>query len=276
MVVSTPAAAPLRRWLGAGRIASAADIEHVLADLTGASGRRANTREALRAATTARDADRGPGGYLPVHAALAPLLPWIGGLRRGATVTATGGNSLILALLGAATAGDGWAAVVGMPELGMLAAIDQGILVDRVALVPAPGPDWPAVTSALLDGMDLVVIATPGEVAAGTARALSARARHRGAVLVPTRPWPGADLTLTITAHRHAGLRDGHGVLDGHEVTVRATGRGSAAQPREVTVPVPLPPAGARPVRHLTSVGVATDLPVEDPANGPYPLPISA
>jgi hypothetical protein len=103
-----------------------------------------------------------------------------------------------------------------------------------------------------------VVVAAPtGAVDATVWRMLAARARSRGAVLVSTRPWVGCDLTLTITRHDWAGLgtgqHTGRGRLRGHQMTVRATGRGAAVRPREITVPVPLPgpdrlPAAQRPV----------------------------
>ena len=140
----------------------------------------------------------------------------------------------------------GCAGVVGLPSLGALAAAEQGVPLERLALAPHPGPDWPAVAAALLDGLDLVVVAAPtGTIDATVWRMLAARARSRGAVLVSTRPWVGCDLTLTVTGHDWAGLgtgqHTGRGRLRGHQMTVRATGRGAAARPREVTVPVPLP-----------------------------------
>jgi hypothetical protein len=195
------AAAP--RWTGAGRIASPADVEQVLAAVTAATARRAGTAELRRPVGSAGEVtDRGSGGHLAVHTQLAPLLPWPGGLRRGATVAATGANSLLLALLAGVMTAGGWAAVVGLPELGMVAADEHGIPLDRLALVPEPGPDWPAVVAVLLDGLDMVVVATAGDVAAGTVRALAARARTRGAVLVPIRRhrwWDAAWSTGTLT-----------------------------------------------------------------------------
>jgi len=110
------------------------------------------------------------------------------------------------------------------------------------------------VGAALLDGLDLLVVAAPaGDVDATVWRMLAARARSRGAVLVSTRPWVGCDLTLTVTRHDWAGLGTGRGRPRWHEMTVRATGRGTAIRPRDVTVPVPLAgcdrlPAVERPV----------------------------
>ena len=61
---------------------------------------------------------------LPAPAAMAGLLPWPGGIRRGATVVAIGSTSLIMCLLAEAMAAGGWAAVVGMPAFGALAAAE--------------------------------------------------------------------------------------------------------------------------------------------------------
>ena len=173
-------------------------------------------------------------------------------------MAATGGTSLLLALLAGAMSAAGYAGLVGLPRLGAVAAAEHLVPLDQLALAPHPGPDWPAVAAALLDGLDLVVVAAPtGDVDATVWRMLAARARSRGAVLVSTRPWVGCDLTLTVTGHDWAGLgtgqHTGRGRLRGHQMTVRATGRGAAARPREVTVPVPLAgrgqlPAGERPV----------------------------
>jgi hypothetical protein len=52
--------------------------------------------------------------------------------------------------------------VVGLPALGAVAAVEQhGVPLERLVLVPHPGPDWPTVVAALLDGLDMVVVAAP-------------------------------------------------------------------------------------------------------------------
>jgi hypothetical protein len=50
--------------------------------------------------------------------------------------------------------------------------------------VPDPGPDWPTVVSALIDGMGLVVVNAAAEDRA--VRSLQARARECGCVLYRT------------------------------------------------------------------------------------------
>ena len=66
--------------------------------------------------------------------ALAPLLP--DGLRRGSTVSVTGSISLLLALLGAASADGAWCALVGFPRISAEAAA-------RVRRRPVPAGDRP-------------------------------------------------------------------------------------------------------------------------------------
>jgi hypothetical protein len=183
----------------------------------------------------------GTGGdrVLPVLPELRYLLP-AGGLRRGSTVAVTPGHtSVLLALLVAASAAGSWCAVVGLPALGAMAAAELGIALDRLALVPYPGPEWPAVVGALLDGLDLVVAAPPGPVAAGLTGRLAARARQRGSVLVPYAQWAGADVVLDSPGGGWEGLDRGHGRLRRRSVVVTARGRGAAARPREVTVWLP-------------------------------------
>ncbi|WNV91905.1 hypothetical protein RM788_21630 [Umezawaea sp. Da 62-37] len=179
------------------------------------------------------------GQVLPVRGELADLLPW-GGLRRGSTVSVRGSTSLLLALLSTATAEGCWAAVVGVPHLGVLAAAELGVAVHRLALVPRPGSD-PAVVertvAALLDGIDLVSVGVP--VSPHVARRLSARARSRKAVLLPFGEWPGADVELRAGEGRWSGLGDGHGVLVEREVVVHASGRGAASRPRRGAVLLP-------------------------------------
>jgi hypothetical protein len=183
---------------------------------------------------------------LPVLPELSGLLP-SRGLRRGSTVAVatgptapgSGGTSLLLALLAAASRAGSWCAVVGVPELGALAAAESGIALDRLALVPNPGPDWPTVVAALIDGVDVVVTAVPAPVSPSIASRLAARARQRGSVLVPFGHWDRADVTLQVVRGRWDGLGAGHGRLRRREVTITARGRGAAARPREVTVWMP-------------------------------------
>jgi hypothetical protein len=188
---------------------------------------------------------RASGGTppLPVSAPLTPLLP--GGLRRGSTVTVTGSISLLLAVLGGASADGAWCALVGLPSISAEAAAEYGIDLLRLAVVPAPGTGWTTAVGALLDAVDVVVARPPSGrgLAPGDVRRLTARARTRDAVLVPylagTDSWPGADVRLTARDGRWTGIGAGTGRLQGRRVDVVAEGRGSAARTRSATLWLP-------------------------------------
>jgi hypothetical protein len=192
-----------------------------------------------------RPAPEADGRVLPVAEPLARLLP-AGGLRRGSTIAlppAPAATSLLLALLAEASAGGAWAAVVGRPGLGLVAAAEAGVRLERLALVPEPGPDLMAVTLALLDGMDVVAVAGAERagVRAAERQRLAARTRQRGAVLLALGPWPGADLELSCTGARWQGLGAGAGRLGARPVRVRLLGRGIAPGGRSAGLLLPAP-----------------------------------
>lgn len=192
----------------------------------------------------ARGAARGPvlltdRPQLAVPPALTPLLP--DGLRRGSTTAVLGSTSLVLAMIAAAcTAREAWAAVVGQPSLGLLAAAQTGVALARLAVVPQPGVDTPTVVAALLDGIDVVVVGPGARLVDADRRRLMARARDRGSVLLSTAPWPGAGCVLTVEGGRWTGVGDGDGRLRAHELHVTRTGRGSAGRAQDLRVVLPL------------------------------------
>ncbi|MBO1750231.1 hypothetical protein J4G33_00265 [Actinotalea sp. BY-33] len=175
---------------------------------------------------------------LPVPAHLGGLLPRAG-LERGSTVVVAGSTSLALSLLVEASRAGGWVAVVGLPRVGVLAAHQLGLVLDRVALVPAPGPDGPTVVAALLDGVDVVVLGPQVALTPADRRRLSARARERGAVLLPTTEWPGAQVVLTAELSAWEGLGRGDGRLRDRRLVVRRRGRGTAAREHRAEVLLP-------------------------------------
>jgi hypothetical protein len=208
--------------------------------------RRMEDRSAAVRAAPVPEAD---GRVLPVAEPLARLLP-AGGLRRGSTVALPPGpaaTSLLFALIAEASAGGAWAAVVGRPGLGLVAAAEAGVRLERLALVPEPGPDLVAVVVALLDGMDVVAVAGAERVRAAERQRLAARARQRGAVLVALGSWPGADLELACTDVGWHGLGTGAGRLRERRVGVRVRGRGTAAAGRSGAVLLPGPDGAVAP-----------------------------
>ncbi|MBD8059058.1 hypothetical protein IC607_08765 [Cellulomonas sp. JH27-2] len=180
---------------------------------------------------------------LPVPDQLAEVLP--DGLRRGATTAVLGSTSLVLTLLAHACSGGAWAAVVGQPTIGLLAAAQAGVALDRLALVPRPGTEAVGVLAALVDGVDVVVVGPDVMLGDADRRRLSARARERGAVLLPTVAWAGASTVLTVEHARWTGVGAGDGRLRTHSLRVSRTGRGSAAVPHAIDVTLPLSPGAA-------------------------------
>jgi hypothetical protein len=194
---------------------------------------------------------------LPVTPPLAPLFP-DGGLRRGTVVTvhapplatrsatarsSGGATTLALALLAGASGGGSWCAVVGVPDVGVVSMAELGLDLDRLALVPAPGPRWPEVSVALFDGMDVVTVRPAGTVRPGVVRRLSARVRERRAVLVVLSDrgrWPeAADMAVTVGESEWHGVETGHGYLRGRRGDVVATGRRGAVRPVRVRLWLP-------------------------------------
>lgn len=197
--------------------------------------------EALTAIPGVRTAAQLGKPMLAVLPELAGLLPG-GGLRRGSTVSVRGATSLVLALLAEATRNGSWAAVTGLPELGLAAAAELGVDLERLALVPDPGAELVAVLSALVDGFDLVVVGRAASVQPQTARRLAGRARNRGTVLLTAGSWPGADVELKVSGRRWHGLtQDGHGHLSARNVVATSRGRGAAARPLSVRLLLPGP-----------------------------------
>ena len=121
------------------------------------------------------------GPVLPVAAPLAAVLPR-GGLARGSVVSVLGqgATSLLFTLLAGPEAS--WTALVGMPGVGLLAAAEFGVDLDRVVVIPEPGPDVLQVLSILVDGVDMIAVALPTQVMPGPSRqrVLTGRLRQRG------------------------------------------------------------------------------------------------
>ena len=191
----------------------------------------------LTADVTERD---GAGRVMPVVEALRELMP--GGLRRGDVVSVSahgeGATSLVLALLAGPSQAGAWCAVVGMPGLSLAAAVSMGIVLNRLVVVPRPGPDAAGVAATLLDGFDVVVLAVPGVLAASVRAQLAARARQGGAALVTTAGWPGAGVTLTA----HGATWFGRRRLRCRRLSVAVGGRGAAGQARRAEVWLPEDP----------------------------------
>lgn len=196
---------------------------------------------------------------LPVLEPLGVLIPG-SGLRRGSTLSVRGpaATSLALASVAAASRDGAWVAALGFPSLGLVAAAELGLALERFVLVAAPdtapGPDnetaaWASAVAALVDAFEIVLVQAEHRVRSRDARRLAARTRERGSVLVQVDPpsqalrggaWPeGADVSLEVTSSTWEGLGEGHGHLRARRVTVVGGGRREAARPRQAELWLP-------------------------------------
>lgn len=168
---------------------------------------------------------------LPIPDSLVELLP--SGLPRGVVGVLTGARSLSLSMAAAVTAAGGYVAIVGQPDIGLLAAKEMGADLDRLAVVPDPGADPVEVAAVLMDGMDLVLLGLGGRAVPPTrARAVTARAQHRGCTLLVTDgQWQGATVRLDarVCGYEMTGGRlPGFGRIDRVRLSMRARGKALA------------------------------------------------
>ena len=188
---------------------------------------------------------------LPVSPSLAPLFA-DGGLVRGRTVACTGDAALsaALALSAAATRAGSWLAVVGVPNLGIAAAIEAGVAVERIVLAQPPraSREWITTVAALVEGFDVLIVAPPASLSQHDARRLQTRILARQSVLIvvdmPALPSLGSpdvfasDLDVRADTVAWSGIERGGSHITQRTVSVRVEGRRCAA-PREETVTLP-------------------------------------
>jgi hypothetical protein len=128
--------------------------------------------------------------------------------------------SLATALVAGPSQAGEWIAFVGVPDLGLEAAAQFGVDLERTVVVPRPGDLWLSVTAGLLDVAAVVVVEPPVPVTAQQAERLKSRLRMKDAALVCWGEWPRSDATLAITESSWLGLGHGHGRLTARRVVI--------------------------------------------------------
>lgn len=202
---------------------------------------------------------------LPVLDPLRDLFPG-GDLQRGWVVATegAGATSLALAVAAGPSAAGSWTAVVGEEGLGLAAAAEAGVVLERLLMVTALEPRAAAeAVAALVGSVDIVLLGPGIRLGAADQRRLAARLRERGSVLIRLGGdgshgpgvWTGGarssgrrvgdpngvDVRLQVVSSRWRGLGDGWGLLRSRHVSVRAHGRGAAGRPRTVDLLLPGP-----------------------------------
>jgi hypothetical protein len=191
------------------RVDRAEQVEHLRRKMAAISGKVGPGR---RGQVPSNEVLPESESLLPLPGSLAEVLP--NTLPRGTVAVLSGARSLSLSMVAAVTAAGGHAAIVGQPDVGLLAAVEMGADLSRLAVIPEPGADPVEVAAVLMDGMDLVVLGLGGRsVPATRARAVIARARQKGCTLLVTGgDWQGASARLEAR-------------VSGYEVTGGSGGR---------------------------------------------------
>nr|WP_300338431.1 hypothetical protein [Actinomyces sp.] len=108
---------------------------------------------------------------------------------------------LLLALAARRQSAHGWCAVVGGEDVGWCAAAEAGLDLARTLVVPLSGGEvrsratlLPGVLGALVDGVEVVVLASGAAagLSHGVRRSVQARARKRGVLVLVQEAWDGA------------------------------------------------------------------------------------
>lgn len=141
-------------------------------------------------------------------------------------------RGLALACMGAVMPPGAWGAIVGMPDLGIEAARDLGVPIDRVALVPHPGRSWLDVVASLAEAMPVVLAASPGSVSPTDAARLAARLRQASSTLLVAGPWPNAATVVRSVRAEWQGLADGDGRIAAGGLIVEVASGGAPSRAR--------------------------------------------
>ena len=167
------------------------------------------------------------------------------GLVRGRIVRCSGdaGLSLALSLCSLATQQGSWLGVVGVDHLGLLAAVEHGVALERTVLVhpPKTSREWSISVAAAIEGLDLLIVAVPERLSVNDARRVQTRLQSRRAVMIiventvlsQSRSMNGsneaqqflADVVLDTKTKSWSGVDKGAGYLQHRDVRIRVSGR---------------------------------------------------
>jgi len=167
------------------------------------------------------------------------------GLVRGRIVRCSGdaGLSLALSLCSLATQQGSWLGVVGVDHLGLLAAVEHGVALERTVLVhpPQTSREWSVTVAAAIEGLDLLIVAVPERLSVNDARRVQTRLQSRRAVMIiventvlsQSRSMHGsnesqqflADVVLDTKTKSWSGVDRGAGYLQHRDVRIRVSGR---------------------------------------------------
>ncbi len=153
------------------------------------------------------------------------------------------GLSLALSLCSLATQQGSWLGVVGVDHLGLLAAVEHGVALERTVLVhpPKTSREWSITVAAAIEGLDLLIVAVPERLSVNDARRVQTRLQSRRAVMIiventvlsQSRSMHSsnesqqflADVVLDTKTKSWSGVDRGAGYLQHRDVRIRVSGR---------------------------------------------------
>ncbi|MDR3106770.1 MAG: hypothetical protein LBU05_01025 [Bifidobacteriaceae bacterium] len=130
------------------------------------------------------------------------------------------------AVAGAAMGPEDWAAIAGLPEAGLLAAAEAGLVLSRTVVVPDLGVQPLKVLAGLVDAYGLVVTGRL-RLGGGDRRRIEARLRFTGGRLITAGQWGGAKLAVKVKALHGTALGEGWGLAGHPRLDVELTSKGS-------------------------------------------------
>lgn len=173
------------------------------------------------------------------------------GPQRGEVGVIVGSTSLMLALLARPSRSGSWCVIVGASGLGLAAAQQAGVDLDRLVMIPSPGAYADQITAALLDAFDVVVWQPSAPIASAVARRLATITRRCRGLLIVNQPDSGVGATvspqwtverarwsLRVIGRQWEGITAGQGHLQRQRLDVEVA-RKDGAMGRIVTVTLP-------------------------------------
>lgn len=172
-----------------------------------------------------------PEEILPVPSELGKLLV-SGGLARRQAVAVSDCPALVVEIICSVTARGGQVAVVGWPDL-LLAQVSESGDMDKVIVIPDPGPDPWSVVGVLVEGMDLVIyrggVQGSEKVTPTRARPVLAKLRKGEASLLTVGAHlPGSALVIDAHVESFRGIGAGTGRIQGFDIAVQAKAKDGA------------------------------------------------
>lgn len=166
-------------------------------------------------------AGEGPGSGWGAARWVAPRL------APGAVAEVEGSMAALWAVAAAAQGPEDWCAIAALPQAGLLAAQEAGLVLSRAVVVPDLGPAPLPVLAGLVDAYGLVVA---GKLALGAAdrRRIEARLRHTGGRLVTAGRWGGAAVSVKVGRARLPALGENQGRADQPRLDCQVRFKGSA------------------------------------------------